>query len=155
MSRRSVWLRAVRMGLTVGLLQAAINQGDVWARGAVTSSVVLKTIVSPLIGFTLVLFASAETVVDRLRKEERTVMRQLVHEFAERFRETHDLTIHFTEPAAERLVALALEQSVPIRDPWSIPLVAASLRCSAMSRAFLATFSATQAAHALTAFAKL
>ena len=42
LSRRSVWLRAVRMGLTVGLLQAAINQGDVWARGAVTAGVAKK-----------------------------------------------------------------------------------------------------------------
>jgi hypothetical protein len=66
----SVWRRALRIGLSVGLLQAAVNQGDLWARGAITPSVVLKTIVSPLIGFTLVLFAAAETVVDRLRKEE-------------------------------------------------------------------------------------
>ena len=49
-------------------------------------------------------------------KEERSVMGQLVHEFAERFRETHGLTIRFSEAAAQRLVALALEQSVPIRD---------------------------------------
>src|SRR5207302_5470422 len=49
-------------------------------------------------------------------REERQVMRQLVHQFAERFRETHDLTIHFTEAAAERLAALALEQSVSIRE---------------------------------------
>ena len=49
-------------------------------------------------------------------KQERSVMGQLVHEFAERFRETHGLTIRFSEAAAQRLVALALEQSVPIRD---------------------------------------
>jgi hypothetical protein len=66
----SVWRRALRIGLTVGLLQAAVNQGDFWARGEVTPSVVLKTIVSPLIGFTLVLVAAAATVVDRLRKGE-------------------------------------------------------------------------------------
>ena len=49
-------------------------------------------------------------------KEERHVLHQLVHEFAARFRETHGLTISFTEAAAERLVVLALEQSLPIRD---------------------------------------
>ena len=49
-------------------------------------------------------------------QEEHHVMRQLVHDFAERFREAHELTLHFTEAAAEQLVALALEQSVPIRD---------------------------------------
>src|SRR5216117_3535847 len=47
-------------------------------------------------------------------KEERGVMRQLVDEFAQRFRETHGLTITFTEMAADRLVALALEQARPI-----------------------------------------
>jgi hypothetical protein len=49
-------------------------------------------------------------------QEERHVMGQLVHDFEGRFREAHELTIHFTEAAAEKLVALALAQSVPIRD---------------------------------------
>ena len=49
-------------------------------------------------------------------KEERGVMRQLVHEFAQRFRETHGLTIRFTEEAAEWLVERALAQSVSVRD---------------------------------------
>lgn len=49
-------------------------------------------------------------------KEERVVMRQFVHEFAQRFRESHGLKIAFTDPAADRLVGLALEQSQSIRD---------------------------------------
>src|SRR5213596_2876019 len=49
-------------------------------------------------------------------KEERVVMRQLVHEFAQRFCETHGLKITFTEAAADRLVSLALDQSKPVRD---------------------------------------
>ena len=49
-------------------------------------------------------------------KEERVVMRQLVHEFAQRFCESHGLKIIFTDAAADRLVALALEQSRPVRD---------------------------------------
>jgi hypothetical protein len=43
-------------------------------------------------------------------------MRQLVHEFAERFHETHDLKIRFTDGAAEKLVALALAEAKPVRD---------------------------------------
>src|SRR5256884_2906809 len=49
-------------------------------------------------------------------KEERVVMRQLVHEFAQRFQESHGLKIIFTDAAADALVSLALEQSRPIRD---------------------------------------
>jgi hypothetical protein len=63
--QRSVWLRAVKLGLTVGLLQATINQGDHWFRGEVNRVVIIKSIVSPLIGFTLVLVSAAETWVQR------------------------------------------------------------------------------------------
>jgi len=49
-------------------------------------------------------------------KEEQVVMRQLVHDFAARFAENHKLTIRFTEAAADRLVVLALEQTVQVRD---------------------------------------
>jgi len=62
---RRVWLRAMKFGFTAGLLQAAVNQGDFWLRGAVGPAVVLKTIVSPLIGFALVLFTSAATWVQK------------------------------------------------------------------------------------------
>jgi endopeptidase Clp ATP-binding regulatory subunit ClpX len=48
--------------------------------------------------------------------QERHVMRQLVAEFAERFRESHGLQLRFTEAAVDRLVALALEQRVPVRE---------------------------------------
>ena len=49
-------------------------------------------------------------------KEEHGVMRQLVHDFALRFTENHKLAVRFTDAAAARLVALALEQNVPVRD---------------------------------------
>jgi ATP-dependent Clp protease ATP-binding subunit ClpX len=49
-------------------------------------------------------------------KEERAVMAQLAHEFAQRFQETHGVVIKFTEAAADRLVSEALEQSKPVRD---------------------------------------
>jgi len=63
--QRSVWLRALRLGLSVGLLQAAVNQGDHWVSGSVSRTVLLKSIVSPLIGFALVLVSAAETWVQR------------------------------------------------------------------------------------------
>ena len=61
----SVWRRAWKLGFTTGLLQAAVNQGDVWLHHAQTAETVLKTILSPLIGFTLVLVAAAETWVQK------------------------------------------------------------------------------------------
>ena len=62
---RGVWARAVKFGLTAGLLQALVNQGDYWWRHEVGADVVVKTIVSPLIGLTLVLFTSAATWVQK------------------------------------------------------------------------------------------
>ena len=61
----SVWRRALRLGFTTGLLQAAVNQGDVWLHHAQTAETVVKTIISPLIGFTLVFVAAAETWVQK------------------------------------------------------------------------------------------
>lgn len=63
--QRSVWLRALKLGLTAGLLQATINQGDHWLHRAVDSAVIAKSIASPIIGFTLVLFSAAQTWVER------------------------------------------------------------------------------------------
>ena len=63
--QRSVWLRALKLGFTTGLLQAAVNQGDRWLGHTVDHLVIFKTIVSPLIGFTLVLFSAAATWVER------------------------------------------------------------------------------------------
>jgi endopeptidase Clp ATP-binding regulatory subunit ClpX len=60
--------------------------------------------------------AELAKLLDESAKEERVVMRQLAHEFAARFRETHGLAIRFTEEAAEWLVEQALAQSVPVRE---------------------------------------
>ena len=65
LAQRSVWLRALKLGFTTGLLQAAVNQGDRWLGHTVDHLVIFKTIVSPLIGFTLVLFSAAATWVER------------------------------------------------------------------------------------------
>jgi len=60
--------------------------------------------------------AELEKLLAEHEKEERVVMRQLVHEFAQRFQESHGLQIAFSAAAADRLVAQALEQSKPVRD---------------------------------------
>jgi len=49
-------------------------------------------------------------------QEERVVLRQLVHDFAERFTQEHGLKILFTPAAADRLVALASDSGRPVRD---------------------------------------
>jgi len=49
-------------------------------------------------------------------REEHVVMRQLVHEFAVRFRETHGLTIKFDDAAADYLVEQAVAQSMSVRE---------------------------------------
>ena len=49
-------------------------------------------------------------------KEERVVVRQLVHDYAQRFCEAHALQIRFTDAAADLLVSTALEQAIPVRD---------------------------------------
>ncbi|MBC8096961.1 MAG: hypothetical protein H7Y43_14230 [Akkermansiaceae bacterium] len=65
----SIWARAFKFGFTAGLLQAAVNQGDLWLRHAVGPAVIIKTIVSPLIGLTLVLLTSAATWVQKSVEE--------------------------------------------------------------------------------------
>ncbi len=58
---RSVWIRALRIGLPVGLLQIIVNQGDHWLAGTVTTGIVLKTIASPTISTGIALVASVAT----------------------------------------------------------------------------------------------
>jgi ATP-dependent protease Clp ATPase subunit len=49
-------------------------------------------------------------------REEHKVLHQLVHEFGQRFKETHGLAIQFTEDAAEALTEEALSSGVAVRD---------------------------------------
>lgn len=48
--------------------------------------------------------------------EERVVMRQLVHDYGERFAKEHFLTLRFTDAAADALIAEALEKQLSVRD---------------------------------------
>jgi ATP-dependent Clp protease ATP-binding subunit ClpX len=57
-----------------------------------------------------------QKVLSEHEREERNVGHQLVHEFGQRFYESHGLTLRFTEAAVDSLVSLALKQSLPLRD---------------------------------------
>jgi type III secretory pathway component EscS len=62
-----VWRRAAPIGLTVGLFQAVLNQGDHWLHHQVTTGVVIKTILSPLITLSVALLSAAATHI-RIQK---------------------------------------------------------------------------------------
>jgi ATP-dependent Clp protease ATP-binding subunit ClpX len=57
-----------------------------------------------------------EKLLAEHKREEREVVRQLVHDFARRFQDEHKLKIEFSNGAADLLVSQSLEQSIPVRD---------------------------------------
>jgi predicted type IV restriction endonuclease len=65
--QRSVWARGAKLGLSVGVLQAIINQGDVWLAHDETLGTIVKTIVSPLVTFSVALVSAAATYVEKLK----------------------------------------------------------------------------------------
>ena len=67
--QRSVWARGAKLGLSVGVLQAIINQGDVWLDHAETAGTVVKTIISPLVTFAVALVSAAATCVEKLKQQ--------------------------------------------------------------------------------------
>ena len=66
-SQGTVWVRAAKVGLPVGCLQAVINQGDVWWQGEATGLTLAKTIISPFVTFGVALAAAAGTWVEKQR----------------------------------------------------------------------------------------
>ena len=60
--------------------------------------------------------AALDRLLEEHLKHEREVMRQLVHEFGRRFRESHALDLTFTDEAADLLVSKALDEAVAVRD---------------------------------------
>lgn len=64
----AVWRRAALIGLPVGLLQVAVNQGDHWLRLQLTAAVILKSIVSPLLSFGIALASAVATRTAELRR---------------------------------------------------------------------------------------
>lgn len=65
----SVWRRAAVVGLPIGVLQAVINQGDVWLRHEQTAGTVVKTLVSPLVTFSVALVSAAGVWVEQERRQ--------------------------------------------------------------------------------------
>jgi hypothetical protein len=61
LAHAGVWGRALRIGLPVGLVQIAINQGDHWITLTLTTGVILKTALTPMIS-TGIAFASAASM---------------------------------------------------------------------------------------------
>jgi hypothetical protein len=55
----TVWRRAAPVGLGVGLLQMSLNQGDYWLHGTVTSAIVVKSLLSPLVSLSLAVYSAA------------------------------------------------------------------------------------------------
>jgi endopeptidase Clp ATP-binding regulatory subunit ClpX len=60
--------------------------------------------------------AALKTLLAEQARQEHAVMKQVVHEFAQRFRESFGLTLKFSDEAAAYLVSLALEQNKTVRD---------------------------------------
>lgn len=60
----AVWARAAKLGLVVGLIQVSLNQGDYWLRGQITTLIVIKSILSPLLSFGIAFASAAATHAD-------------------------------------------------------------------------------------------
>jgi endopeptidase Clp ATP-binding regulatory subunit ClpX len=60
--------------------------------------------------------ADLQKLLAEHEQEERGVARQLAHDFARRFSESHQLGLRFTDAAADRLVTIALDERVPVRE---------------------------------------
>ncbi|MEQ1860709.1 MAG: hypothetical protein ABMA13_12310 [Chthoniobacteraceae bacterium] len=61
----SVWKRAATLGLSVGVLQAVLNQGDYWVSHTVNATILVKTIISPLVTFSVALVSAASTWAEK------------------------------------------------------------------------------------------
>ena len=61
MRQRTVWMRVLKVGLPVGVLQAVLNQGDVWYHHQATGLTLFKTLISPLVTSSVALVSAAAT----------------------------------------------------------------------------------------------
>ncbi len=59
LARAAVWRSALPIGLAVGLAQVVVNQGDHWWRGEITTGVILKTILAPLLSLSVAVLSAA------------------------------------------------------------------------------------------------
>lgn len=68
LASRMVWRRSLIIGLVIGSIQIAVNQGDVWFRLQISSVLILKTLVTPMIATSVALFSSAGAYVELKRQ---------------------------------------------------------------------------------------
>jgi hypothetical protein len=68
-----VWRRTLKLGLGVGLLQVAVNQGDAWLRHAADTPVVVKSILSPMISMGIAWLSAASMYVHANKRVETQV----------------------------------------------------------------------------------
>ena len=64
----AVWARAAKLGLVVGVIQVSLNQGDHWLSGHITTGVVIKSILSPLLSFGIAFASAAATHAESLQR---------------------------------------------------------------------------------------
>ena len=62
----AVWIRAAKLGLVVGIIQVSLNQGGHWLRGEITTAVIIKSILSPLLSFGIAFASAAATHAENL-----------------------------------------------------------------------------------------
>ena len=60
--------------------------------------------------------AQLKVLLAEQAREERGISRQLIQEFANRFRDSFALTLKFSDAAMEKLIDLAAAQNIPVRD---------------------------------------
>jgi len=58
---RQVWRRTLVLGLPVGLLQTALNQGNYWWNHQVDTAVLAKSILSPLLSCSIAFVSAVAT----------------------------------------------------------------------------------------------
>lgn len=69
--QRAVWTRALAVGLPIGCLQAVINQGDLWWQQRADGVVLVKTLLSPFITFSVAWLSAAATWIEQHQNRER------------------------------------------------------------------------------------
>jgi hypothetical protein len=67
------WKRAIFLGGTVGLIQVAINQGDKWLNYEINSSLVVKSVASPLVTFSVAFLSGIFSSLDQQKNEQNKV----------------------------------------------------------------------------------
>ncbi len=63
-----VWRKAAPIGLSVGILQAIINQGSHWLDGEFTPPVIIRSILTPIVTLTVSLLSAAATHLELQRQ---------------------------------------------------------------------------------------